>query len=203
MRKITVFILTFSFYGAFAQTDSLKEKKPKHFIAAVSTVAGEKDKGLIYELQDSSITLKTMHGIKSNFISRKKRSEYVFNSYARENIEAITIKRSNAKTRGLVIGAGVGLALGIIMGLADGDDPVYEAPADDFLGIGTFAVELNNAFALTAGQKALILGTAGASAGSLVGLLVGALAKKKFIINGDRQKFEAMKLSVLERTYSK
>jgi hypothetical protein len=202
MKKLFVLVLTYSFYGAFAQTDSvLKEKKPKQFVASINTSTGKVDRGLIYQLDDSAITIKTLPGLKTNFSSKTKRDKYSLNRYAQENIESISIKRNNAKKRGALIGAGVGLVAGVVMGFASGDDPIYAPPAEDFFGIGALFTELNNAFAMTAGEKALAYGSIGALGGSIAGLIIGAIAKKRFIINGNKQKFEAMKLSVLERTY--
>lgn len=204
MRKLTVLILTCSFYGAFAQTDSVsKEKKPKQFVVSINTTSGKIDRGLIYLLNDSAITIKTLPGLKTNFSSKKKKDKFSLNRYAQENIESISIKRNNAKKRGALIGVGAGLVAGVVMGFASGDDPIYAPPAEDFLGIGAALTAISNSFAMTAEEKALFGGITGAVGGGVVGFLVGALVKKKFIINGNRQKFEAMKLSILERTYGK
>lgn len=204
MRKLIIMILISSFFSAIAQKDSLAtSKKQKKFIAVIQTNTGKYDRGMISQLEDSSILIKTLPGLKTNFSSGKKRNLTGSSSYAAENIETIKIQRYKAPKRGALIGAGVGLVVGAVIGLASGSDEIQPYPTEDFFGIGAFAVALNNAFAMTAGEKAVAYGFVGASSGAIVGVLVGALAKKKFIINGNRQKFEAMKLSVLERAYSK
>lgn len=204
MRKLITLILLSSFLSAVAQSDPLATtKKQKKFIAIIQTNSDKYDRGLISQLKDSALTIKTLPGLKTNFSSKKNRNTTVLSSYAAENIELIKIYRYQAPKRGALIGAGVGLAVGAIIGLASGSDEIQPYPTEDFFGIGAFAVALNNAFAMTAGEKAVAYGLASATGGAIVGALVGVLAKKKFIINGNRQKFEAMKLSVLERAYSK
>jgi hypothetical protein len=205
MKKFIGLFLVLSVNIVVAQTDSVKQvKKPKTFIATVNTISGKMDRGLIYLMEDSTITLKTLPGLKTNFSSRKKLDQYSLNSYAFENIATVTIRRKNATKRSLLIGAGIGMVTGAVSGLISGDDQLatYD-PANDFFGFGGVAVAVHNMFAMTAGEKALAYGMAGALGGGITGLIIGAIAKKKFFINTDKPKFEAMKLSVLERTYGK
>ena len=203
MRKLFIAFFVFFSLAAISQSDLAIQKKPKQFIAVIYTMSNNYDKGLLKNFGDSTITVRSLPAIQTKF--SKKENKRPLNTYAAENIETIFIKNKNAKTKNTLIGAGIGLLAGVVIGLASGDDPVYEYPnpENDILGFGTLAVGLNNAFALTAGQKALILGTGGMGTGALVGAIIGSLARKKFIINGKREKFEAMKLSVLERTYSR
>ncbi len=103
------------------------------------------------------------------------------------------------------------MLIGVIAGFASGNDPVYQNPqynsSQDPYGIGyalgSFAVGINNAFAMTAGQKALVGGLGLGVSGALVGAVIGAIAHKKFIINGKKEKFDMMSESVLDKTYGK
>ena len=54
---------------------------------------------------------------------------------------------------------------------------------------------------MTAGEKALTYGGMGAAVGTGVGALIGALAKKRFVIGGRKEKFDEMKANVLNKVY--
>ena len=98
-------------------------------------------------------------------------------------VEMATVKRRGSVGRGILIGGLSGLIGGGIVGAA-----TYKR-CDDCLW--DFGVGPN----IAAGS---ILG---AGAGVLTGAIVGALAQKKFIIGGQRNKFEALRLSVLDMAY--
>ena len=110
------------------------------------------------------------------------------------DISSMTIKRKGNATRGAIIGALSGFLIGTIIGYASGDDPAIPAN-EDFFGIG-------NAFRLTAGQKAIGGGILLAGAGAVVGGVTGALIKKKFMINGKKENFDAMRMHTLEKIYA-
>jgi hypothetical protein len=100
------------------------------------------------------------------------------------------LRKKNSVLKGSLFGMGAGILSGTILGLASGNDPVYDypPPGSDPFGLGTFAVGLNNAFAMTAGEKAvagaIVLGTTGA----IIGAVIGSVAKKKFIIGGSKKR---------------
>lgn len=98
-------------------------------------------------------------------------------------LEMATVKRRGSVGRGMLMGGLIGMIGGGIVGAA-----TYKK-CDDC--IWDFGVGPN----IAAGS---ILGTA---TGVLTGAIIGALAQKKFIIGGQRNKFEALRLTVLDMAY--
>ncbi len=195
MKKF-LFLLLISIEFSYAQTERLKINKPKEFIVNVTLSAGGKSSGVLYDINDSNLTVQRQTTYK-----RQVQKRYL--PYQPDLIKSVKIQRKNSPLRGILIGAGVGLVSGAIIGLAAGSDPTYPYPNpnDDPYGINAMSVSLSNAFAFTATQKAVLAGSAGMLCGTLVGALLGTFAKKTFIINGRREKYEQMKLSLLEMAY--
>ena len=50
-------------------------------------------------------------------------------------------------------------------------------------------------------RESLAYGGMGAAAGTGIGALIGALAKKRFLIGGRKEKFDEMKADVLTKVY--
>jgi hypothetical protein len=98
-------------------------------------------------------------------------------------ISVITLQRSHGAGRGAWKGAIVGLLIGVAAGFIEGDDP------EEYW------------FRFTAADKALIYGGLGAAAGTGIGALIGGLVKKRFIIGGRKENFDAMKMNVLNKVY--
>ena len=122
-----------------------------------------------------------------------------------ENVKSFTVKRKKSAARGALIGFGIGAAAGIIIGLASGDDPVmtYPNPGEDPLGLGTMVAAVNNAFVMTAGEKALAGGLTLGATGAIVGAIIGAVAKKKFIIGGKKEKFHDLQGQLMMKLVNK
>ena len=191
MKKI--FLLAASFLAIVvtkAQTDSPAAKKQKTFIASVTTMDGSSLKGPLSAVNDTQLILKT-----------NNHSLHV----PAENLKSFTLKRKHSVARGALIGFGIGAAAGIIIGLASGDDPVmtYPNPNEDPLGLGTMMVAVNNAFAMTAGEKAIAGGLALGATGAIVGTIIGAVAKKKFIIGGKKEKFHDLQGEIMMKLVKK
>lgn len=186
-----------------AQTDTLSTKKTKEYFVTLETIEGKKNIGLLQRID------KNMFILSQNQIPKSKSQNKIQNqtpqsfSFSIDQIQSVTIKRKNSALRGTLIGAGIGFLTGVIVGLASGSDPVqnYPAPADDPYGLGTLFVGINNAFAMTAGQKALVLGGIGTSIGAGIGAIIGAVVKKKFIIGGQKEKYNDMQINVLDMVY--
>lgn len=181
-----------------AQTDSTSvSRKPKKYIATITTVSRDYGKGLFYEMNDSAMILQQE-------IKKGRSVKNELKTYRPEVIRSVNIKRKNSALKGMLIGAGAGLVTGAILGFAGGDDPVYSYPEyeNDPLGLGAMLVALNNAFAMTAGEKAILGGVSGMFGGALAGVIIGSLVKKKFIIHGKKERFQEMKLSIMEMAYN-
>ena len=169
-----------------AQTDSATAKKQKIFITSVTTMDGKTLKGSLSAVSDTQLILKTYN------------QQMVVPA---ENLKSFTMKRKHSALRGALIGFGVGAAAGIIIGLASGSDPVmaYPNPNEDPLGLGTMVVAMNNAFAMTAGQKAVAGGLGLGATGAIVGTIIGSVAKKKFIIGGKKEKFHDLQGDIMKK----
>lgn len=106
-----------------------------------------------------------------------------YNEVGYRHISEITIKRNHGAGRGAWKGAVIGLLVGVAAGFIEGDDPAEYW------------------FRYTAADKAITYGGMAAVAGSGIGALIGALAKKKFIIGGRKENFDGMKMNVLNKAY--
>ena len=169
-----------------AQSDSLSGKKQKNLVASINSIDKKIIKGNVFAVNHSQVVLKTYNG-----------SQYV----SAENIRTFTLKRRNSVLRGALIGLGIGAVTGVIIGFASGNDPImsYDNPNDPF-GIGA---SLNNMFAMTAGQKAVAGGLFLGTTGAVVGAIIGAVAKKKFIIGGRKQKFHDLQGEIMMKLLRK
>lgn len=202
MKKIFLLITGFSCLLATAQTDSVQtEKKYKNFITKIKTMDNKFVKGLVYpatttdELIISRFTKASVNSL----------SPAETMSIPAENIQSFSIQRKKSVLKGTLLGFGIGAVTGVVIGLASGDDPIaaYPDPADDFLGLGTLSVGIQNMFAMTAGQKAAAYGTGLGVTGAIVGTVVGALVKKKFIINGKKEKFHDLQAELMMKLSKK
>jgi hypothetical protein len=169
-----------------AQTDSTSEKKQKAFNATVTTMDSKTLKGSLFTVNDTQLILKTND------------QQMVVPA---ENLKSFTVKRKHSALRGALIGFGVGAAAGIIIGLASGSDPVmaYPNPNEDPLLLGSMVVAMNNAFAMTAGQKAVAGGLGLGATGAIVGTIIGSVAKKKFTIGGKKEKFHDLQGELMKK----
>jgi hypothetical protein len=173
-----------------AQTDSTSGKKQKVFNATVTTMDSKTLKGSLFTVNDTQLILRTND------------QQMVVPA---ENLKSFTVKRKHSALRGALIGFGVGAAAGIIIGLASGSDPVmaYPNPNEDPLLIGSMVVAMNNAFAMTAGQKAVAGGLGLGATGAIVGTIIGSVAKKKFIIGGKKEKFHDLQGELMKKLVNK
>ena len=76
-------------------------------------------------------------------------------------------------------GSLIGVGSGVAAGLIEGDDPE------------------NYFFSFSAGDKALAYGILLGVTGALLGLLLGAVVRKKFTISGSKEKFDQMRYNLL------
>ena len=79
----------------------------------------------------------------------------------------------------------------------------YPNPNEDPLLIGSMVVAMNNAFAMTAGQKAVAGGLGLGATGAIVGTIIGSVAKKKFIIGGKKEKFHDLQGELMKKLVNK
>jgi hypothetical protein len=154
----------------------------KKFLTSVKTQDNRVINGSVYAVTDSQLILIKSSGARY--------------SIPAENIQSFTLRRKGSVGRGALIGFCAGALTGVIIGLASGDDKIQGPSDNDPWGIGA---AVSNAFAMTAGEKAVAGGILLGSTGAVVGMLIGAIAKKKFIIGGRKQKFRDLQAELMTR----
>ena len=186
MKKLSLLtVCLVTVFALQAQQDSaISWNKLKKFNVSVRTMDNKTISGRFYAINDSQVL--TTSSVRGN------------HTIPAENIQSFTMKRKNSVLRGALIGFGVGALTGVIIGFASGDDPLMETSSD--WGITS---TINNAFAMTAGEKALGAGIALGTTGAIVGMIIGAVVKKKFIIGGKKQKFVDMQSRLMMKLVQK
>jgi hypothetical protein len=176
-------------FSASAQTDTVepaKLKKPS--IATISTMDGKKIKGWFYKTDSDNIfLLSTKIKAQKPLNNKSPALENGSNKIDVIQINTIVLKKKNAGLKGALIGLAAGVVVGAIIGFASGDDPVKPYTGDAYSDV---FIDLGNAFALTATEKAAGLSVVGGMTGALIGGITGALLKKKFIIGGKKDNYK-------------
>jgi hypothetical protein len=177
-------------YFSFSQDTAFKKKQLK---VVVFHGTRELSRGYILSINDSSFRLvREAAAVNHPAIN----PHYTTFRYAEVNKMIVT--RRGAALKGALIGAIIGGSAGIITGYISGDDPPCMESGQDFLGIGYALCE---AFRSTASEKAAIGGSLGAAGGAVIGVCLGAIAHKKFMIGRQKTRYRDMQLSMLERLY--
>ena len=186
-----------AFFILHAQQDSTNSgKKPKIFVTSIRTVDNKIIKGRIYAINDSQVVL--AKSVK-DFSNPLPVNDQQF--IPAENIKSFSVKKKNSVLKGALIGFGAGAVAGIVIGFASGDDPVNTEPVYD--PFSAAIVAFSNSFAMTAGEKAVGGGLALGVSGAIVGTIIGALAKKKFIIGGKKEKFRDLQSEIMMKLIQK
>lgn len=153
---------------------SAQETKLKKMKVIIVDTSGIRSTGYLSGFSDSTIKL-------SAAVTKPGTSTFNYN-YA--NIGDITIKRKGSVPKGILIGALTGALIGVAAGFIEGDDK-------------------EGWIMFSAADKALIYGVFGGGIGAGAGAIGGAIVRKKFIIGGNKQKFNLMKISVLDKVYGR
>jgi hypothetical protein len=170
-----------------------KDRKMKQLKVTVFHSTSGMSRGYVYSISDSSLTLVREAAAVNNRVATPHYTSFSYNQ-----INKMVVRRKGAASKGALIGAIIGGSAGIISGFISGDDPPCVQSNQDFVGIG---YAFCSAFRTTAEQKAAMGGTAGALGGALLGVCIGAIVQKKFIIAGKKARYNDMQLSLLERLY--
>ncbi len=194
------FIVFFFTVSTFSQTDSTAPvKKTVPSIATIKTLDGKKVKGWFYKMNDENIYLLPVKGNNKHFRSSEflspDISEGGFNVQVSQ-INTIALQKKNAGLKGTLIGLGTGAIIGALTGFISGDDPIQECGPNDFFCIGA---AINNAFAMTAGEKAFVGAIGLGLTGALTGFILGKVAKKKFIIGGKKDTYRDIQGELMKR----
>lgn len=103
-------------------------------------------------------------------------------------INSLHLLKKNTVGKSALIGMGAGMLTGIVVGLISGDDPTYEYQGNNLGEL--LVVEMNNMWALSAGEKATVGALLGGMAGAGIGALVGSGSGLTIEIGGDRQAYK-------------
>jgi hypothetical protein len=178
----TTFAILFISFAAIAQSDTAA-KKQLPSLATVQTTGGTKIKGWFYKMDDDKIYLlpASNKSLKSFSLGSAELTNAMIPLQVSE-IQTVSLQKKGAAGRGAILGLGIGALTGVIVGFAEGDDPVTPYTGT----FGDIFIAVGNAFAMTAEEKAVANGLALGVTGALTGYLIGKLTKKKFII-GDKK----------------
>jgi hypothetical protein len=193
-------ILLTTCISSFAQNDST-EKIKRHVpsLATIHTTEGKTLKGWFYKSEDDQLILLPAKNKKFSLANAEIKDNTI--NIGIEQIQSISLRKKNSVLKGALIGLSIGVATGVVIGLASGNDPVqpYYSSNQDPYGIGNLFVGLNNAFAMTAGEKALYGAIGLGGTGAIMGAIIGAVAKKKFIIGGKKEVYHDLQGDLMRR----
>jgi hypothetical protein len=198
MKNLLCFSIVFSTtLCSFGQNDTAITKKLQPQLATIKAMNGNTQKGWLLQAADDTV-----------FLLAAKHKPMQIGGYYKPDKSAIKIHtpvpqistirthKKNAVLRGTLIGLASGAFIGAIAGYASGDDPVQPYTgdlADVFIAVG-------NAFAMTAEEKAVASATGLGLAGAGIGAIIGAVAKKKFIIGGNKQTYKERQHELMVRS---
>lgn len=191
MKKLTAIVfVSLAFNCLQAQEDSvISPKKKVPNVATLKMLNGTVKKGWFYQMSDSGIALLEMKGQYKktvNIINADKNAPT--HNINIEQIKYLTLQKKNSAMKGLLIGLGSGIVTGAVLGFASGDD--YVAPYTN--SFGDIFIAIGNAFAMTAGEKALFGAIGLGTLGAITGVVIGTITKRKFIINGNKKRIREL-----------
>ena len=164
--SLAIIVISFFINHSYAQENIGRQKFYNTWISF--TIDSLKLKGILYELQDSSIVISN-----SLVVKNYPDGDYELTRIYIREIDKIKTRRTKNTGRGILIGAVSGIAIGGIIGLVDGDDPP-------------------GWFAMTAGEKATFLGVFLGGCGAITGGAIGTI-RINFTINGNVQSYRSQK----------
>jgi len=202
MRKLLFVTLGLAiFFSSLAQDEPQpasqelrKVKKPS--MAFVKTPGNRKIKGWLYNCNDSQVVL--VRSLKNLSLPQ---SETSMIRIPVEQISHVSLRKKNSVLNGALIGLGAGVLTGVVIGFASGDDE--KMPVDNVDPLSAIVGTIYNAFTMTAGEKAMYGGIGMGVAGAITGIIIGTVAKKKFIIGGKKQNYRDLQSQLMLRLVQK
>lgn len=164
MKTHLIFLAFLVFISGIYFGSAQNEKRRTYKIWVELSQKGEKHKGQLLQLKDSTIVIQ--------YWQEEKVIEIPVNK-----IYKLKFRKKGAIGMGAGIGAGAGILAGLIVGMADGDDP----PPETWFDFSSTAEE-------KAAGGAITLGVLGAATGTVIGSI-----KKKFTINRTQENYAKMK----------
>ncbi len=183
MKTLLLVLAIMVFATAHSQTRPVNKKTFK--VSVVDTTLLE-HKGYLLSVSDSDLVMLTAPVIFDQGLFSSKGTSYSF-----ETISKVTYSRKGAVGRGILIGGLTGAVVGTIVGAITYKKPEPCDPQNPF------CIQLDFGAGLDAAAGG-ILGTLG---GGLIGGVLGAVAKRTFIIGGRREDFKKFQINVLDKAY--
>lgn len=178
MKLFNIIILSLVSFATFSQDSTLLKKR--YYRATIITAGNAEIKGWLTDITDTTVSISNLETpFRPGMLTVAAQQPFSFSQ-----IDKLQVKRKNGGARGLAIGLTSGFAAGAIIGLISGDDT-------------------SGWFRLSAGEKAMAAGIGLGITGGVIGVLVGSLARKTFIIKGRKEKLQAARVDVLEQAYRK
>jgi len=175
-------VLPVLFLQTVKSQDSLKETKhqdslinPVFYMAYIYQPHRHSVKGYLVTINDSSLYI-SQNRMPLSFDNT---NFSYFEKFDYSSIEKVKVRKPKVMGRSVITGAIIGIVTGAIIGFALGDDTGW--------------------FGFTAGEKAVVGGIIGGGVGSAVGAIVGNESAKKFLINGEWESLQEMKISLQNR----
>lgn len=191
MKYSIIFLLLFT-SSAIIASDSLPKKR--YYKVEATTASNAIFNGYLKDFSNEHLVYtKKEEQFGASALSTDKFILY-------NELASVKLKRKGSAGRGALYGGLIGLATGALIGFIEGDDKIAPYTGDP---LGDIFIGLGNAFAMTAGEKAVTYGLAAGGGGAIAGVIIGAVARKKFTIGGNRNKFESMKTDVLQKVYGR
>lgn len=186
MKQHLAYVLLLCFAQASAQEDTISMQS-KTYKAVIQDSSGKNYYGRLLFVTDSTTVLgnRTLKNQKNGLFQQQAAFPY-------RKMESIVLQRKGSVGRGMLWGGISGALLGVVIGFMSGDD------TDRQLAPGTFDFSIS----FTAREKAAGYGILGGIGGMAMGGIIGALAKKTFIIGGKKENHDLYRQSVLEMTNS-
>jgi hypothetical protein len=193
MRIILLLVLLAILHFPVSAQDG--QKRLKNFKVNVFGDKRDTRSGYLMTLSDSMLRLvKNASAINNGDLNSRYRDFHY------SAINKITITRKGSIGKGLLIGTLAGIVLGASIGYMSGDDPPCVPGSNDVFGIGYALCE---GFRATASDKAVLGSVAGGILGAPVGIAIGALVKRKFVIGKRKEAFRDMHADMLQWIYLK
>jgi hypothetical protein len=180
MKQVLSLLMVILLLQAKAQ-DSLPVKK-RIFKVKALTVTGQSLSGYLNQVTDTALLLSNKKVIFNPYSTARKELTQV--DYP--DIREVYIRRKGTTGSTMLIAAAIGMGTGMITGLISGDD--------EGMNEGSWCI-----LCMTAGEKAAVYGMVGIVGGGMIGAIIGAVARKTFVIGGQQPKFDSMRLSLLEK----
>ena len=177
MFLLTIVLLALSLQAIAQDSSAVKTVTYKTKIKGVTSTTG-----YLSAFSDSSLFVSPVEISFSPFSKQTFGDRIEF-----QNLREVSLKRKGSTVRGLLTGAVSGAVFGVILGFADGSD--YKK------NTGSWCL-----FCMTAGQKAAAGGVVFGGLGGITGTIIGAVSKKKFVIAGKKDRFDAMRNRIVSKT---